>query len=181
MLTKPNKTRKLITAAVFAALILVTTLIKIPVPSMTEGYVNLGDCFVLLAGLLLGPLWGGLAAAVGSALSDLILGYPIYAPATFLIKWLMALTAFYLCRLLSKTKIPLTLNSVISAVAGEAVMIGGYFLYELPLYGAAAVASIFGNTVQAVFGAVAAVILYVIIRSNKQLRNLTGGFYDSKK
>jgi len=75
----------------------------------------------------------------------------------------------------------LALISTISAVAGEAVMIGGYFLYELPLYGAAAVASIFGNTVQAVFGAVAAVILYVIILSNKQLRNLTGGFYDSKK
>ena len=59
-----EKTRKLVYAALFAALTCVMTMIvKIPVPA-TGGYVNLGDCVVLLAGWVLGPMYGGAAAAV---------------------------------------------------------------------------------------------------------------------
>ena len=44
-----EKTRKLVYAALFAALTCVMTMIvKIPVPA-TGGYVNLGDCVVLLS------------------------------------------------------------------------------------------------------------------------------------
>ena len=47
-----EKTRKLVYAALFAALTCVMTMIvKIPVPA-TGGYVNLGDCVVLLAVVL---------------------------------------------------------------------------------------------------------------------------------
>ena len=54
-----RKTRKLVYAALFAALTCVMTMIvKIPVPA-TGGYVNLGDCVVLLAGWVLGPMYGG--------------------------------------------------------------------------------------------------------------------------
>ena len=81
-----EKTRKLVYAALFAALTCVMTMIvKIPVPA-TGGYVNLGDCVVLLAGWVLGPMYGGAAAGLGSMLADLVSGYPLYAPGTFVIK-----------------------------------------------------------------------------------------------
>ena len=45
--------------AMLAAMTCVATMvIKIPTP--TTGYVHPGDCFVLLAGLILGPAAGGL-------------------------------------------------------------------------------------------------------------------------
>lgn len=63
------------------------------IPSPMNGYVNLGDCFVLLSGWLLGPWYGGAAAGIGSMLTDLLSGYGYYAPGTFVIKGLDALVA----------------------------------------------------------------------------------------
>ena len=80
--------RTFVGAAMMTALCAVlTSVVKIPSPM--GGYFNLGDCGVLLSAWLLGPAWGAAAAGLGSALSDL-LGYPLYAPATLVIKALMA-------------------------------------------------------------------------------------------
>ena len=56
-----QKTLKLVLSALMAALVYVATSI-IQIPSPVNGYVNLGDCFVLLSGWLLGPWYGGAAA-----------------------------------------------------------------------------------------------------------------------
>ena len=88
-----KKILKLVIAAMFASLVCVATMvIKIPTP--TNGYVNLGDCIVLLSGWLLGPVYGIAAAAIGSMLADLFAGYPVYAAATFVIKGTVALIAW---------------------------------------------------------------------------------------
>ena len=52
------KIRKLVLAALFAALCTVMTLV-IQIPSPMQGYVNLGDCAVLLSAWVLGPVYGG--------------------------------------------------------------------------------------------------------------------------
>lgn len=76
---------KLALASVFIALTFVVTyLIKVPLPLL--GYVNVGDAVVALAALVGGPVIGALAGAVGSALADIVAGYVIYAPFTFIIK-----------------------------------------------------------------------------------------------
>ena len=49
-----KKIRKLVLAALLAALVCVATMV-VQIPSPMQGYVNLGDCFVLLSGWLLGP------------------------------------------------------------------------------------------------------------------------------
>ena len=90
---KRDKTKKLVFTALFAALICVAAMvIKIPTP--TSGYANLSDCMVLLSGWLLGPLYGFFAAAIGSAMADIFSGYALYAPASFVVKGLMALVAY---------------------------------------------------------------------------------------
>ena len=59
-----QKVRKLVLSALMAALVYVATSI-IQIPSPVNGYVNLGDCFVLLSGWLLGPWYGAAAAGIG--------------------------------------------------------------------------------------------------------------------
>ena len=49
-----KKIRTMVMAAVLAALACVATMV-VQIPSPMNGYVNLGDCFVLLSGWLLGP------------------------------------------------------------------------------------------------------------------------------
>ena len=92
-----NTTQRIVMAAMLVALTTVATMI-VKIPSPLKGYINIGDCVVLLAGWSLSPLYGFLAAGIGSALADLFSGYIVYAPATFLIKGLMALMAFYGCK-----------------------------------------------------------------------------------
>ncbi len=124
---KRNDIKKLVLTALFTALCFVgTTVIKIPSP--TGGYIHPGDGFVLLSGLVLDPGAGALAAGLGSALSDILSGYIIYAPATFVIKALCAVVcALAAKRLLSGKK---TASVIAGGVIGELVMVLGYFLFE---------------------------------------------------
>ena len=69
-----KKVQKLVVSALMAALTYVATMV-VRIPSPMNGYVNLGDCFVLLSGWLLGPWYGGAAAGIGSMLTDLLSGY----------------------------------------------------------------------------------------------------------
>ena len=57
--------KKLVTAALLAAMTCVATMI-IKIPTPTFGYIHPGDGFVLLCGVVLGPLPGALAAGIGS-------------------------------------------------------------------------------------------------------------------
>lgn len=156
---KSEKTRKIVLAAMFAAIVCVLTfLVKIPTP--TKGYVNLGDCAVNVAGWFLGPVYGGLAAGIGSAMTDLISGYMTYVPGTFIIKGIMAVESYFVFRLLSAKGNSFAAR-IISAAGAELIMVLGYFLYESILYSsfAAAVPGIPGNIVQGIMGVAGAVLI----------------------
>ena len=156
-----KKIRKLVISALMAALVCVATMV-IRIPTPTNGYVNLGDCFVLLSGWLLGPWWGGAAAGIGSMLTDLFAGYTSYVPGTFLIKGLDALVASLIFRAMART----SAAAVVSGVVGELIMVGGYFVYEaLPLqYGIGAAVGIPGNLVQALVGLVIGFVLLKVFQ-----------------
>ena len=153
-----NKTKKLVMAAMLASLCCVATMI-IKIPSPLKGYLNLGDCVVLLSGFMLFPFYGFLAAGIGSALADVFAGYVLYAPATFVIKGVMALTAYFGFKLLHK-KMGSTASRIISGIVAEILMVLGYFVFEVFIYGFAAYAvNIPANAVQGVAGIVLGVIL----------------------
>ncbi len=163
-----DRTRTLVLASLMAALTYITTtVVKIPTPTM--GYVHIGDSFVLLSGILLGPVTGGLSAGIGSMLSDLLGGYPLWAPGTFTVKLLTAMVAGQVYK-----KLHLSARTLISGIAGEAVMIVGYFLYNivmLTIFNAGSAAISFSaaalqsfteipfNVAQAVVGIAIAVVL----------------------
>ncbi|MBQ2582022.1 MAG: ECF transporter S component [Ruminococcus sp.] len=157
---KNDKIMLLVLAGLFAAIITVSTMmIRIPTP--TKGYINLGDCFVNIAGWLLGPLYGGAAAGIGSSLSDLFAGYNVYVVPTLIIKGLMAVAAFAVYTALRR-KAPGLVSRIVSAIAAEAVMIVGYAAFEAVLYGSVttALTGVAGNVVQGIGGVAFGVILY---------------------
>ena len=174
-----KRTMKLVMSALFAALNVVGTLIQIPIPT-GFGYAHLGDAFVILSGVILGPLYGGIAAGIGSGIADVISGYAIYVPATIVIKFLEALIAGVIFRRFSnmekKTKIDSQIIIAIGAFFGGIEMIVSYFLYEILLINLAASASdaksaivtaaagIPYNVVQALVAMVLAVVAYPIFK-----------------
>lgn len=161
-----TKTKKIVMAALMAALACVATMI-IKIPSPLKGYLNLGDCIVLTAGWLLSPTYGFLAAGLGSALADVFSGYVTYAPATFIIKGLMALIAFYGFKLLNK-KIGNLPSRIISGIVAEIVMILGYFVFEGFLYGfISSAVNIPANGVQGIAGLIIGVILIKVFEKSK--------------
>lgn len=138
-------------ALVFAA----TSFFKIPV-AVTQGYIHLGDGFILLGAALLG-MPAVAAAAVGSALADLLGGYTIYIVPTFLIKGAMAFVAV---QAFAKER-PFPVRAAWLVLA-EAVMVLGYFVMEWLVLGyglAAALGAVLPNIVQGASGVIVCAVL----------------------
>ena len=147
--------------SMFAAMVCACTFISVPLPI---GYFNLGDIVILVAAYIIG-FPAAIAAAVGAALADVLMGYTIYAPATAIIKGLCVVIA---CAILLITK-KLVSNRglfiaryVIAALAAETFMVLGYLFFEAVIlsYGTAALASIPGNCIQGLCGIVGSVTIY---------------------
>ena len=159
-------TQKIVMSSMLAALICVATMI-IKIPSPLKGYINLGDCVVLLSGWILSPLYGFLVAGIGSALADIFSGYLVYAPATFIIKGLMAFSAYHIFKLFSKKKTGM-FPRAISGLSAELIMIVGYYLFEGFLYGfIPSAVNIPANCIQGIFGLVLGVTLIKLFEKNK--------------
>lgn len=168
-----NNLKKLILAALFAALSCVATMsIRIPTPG-TGGYIHPGDAIVILSGVILGPVWGFFAGGIGSALSDLIGGYFVYVPITFMIKGLVALAAGLLYQKVGKTQKSRYAAVVLGGVADIILVAGGYFVCEYFIYGAGAAASIPANIIQGIGGLVISCILYPILISIPNVRQMS--------
>lgn len=181
---KKEQIIKLCVTGMFTALICVATMV-IQIPAPIVGFLNLGDCFVLVAAWILGPWYGFVAGGIGSALADLLTGFAQYIPATLIIKGLMAVAAALLVhaffkksdavrpkaqqdvaqqrRTGGKSRLP---GFVVSGLAAEMIMVWGYYLFEAVIlqYGwIPTLANIPSNCVQGVFGLVLGVVLIQVI------------------
>ena len=144
-----SKILRLVMAALFAAACCVATaFLKIPGPL---GYYHLGDGFCMLAGLLLGPVWGGLAAGIGSALADVITGCAIYAIPTLLIKAAVAAACWQLAK-----KLPVPAAAFCAGLPIPLL----YGLFEWAVYGAGFLAAVPGSVIQMVVGVIVAAVIY---------------------
>ena len=164
-----DKTVRLVTAALMCAIVVITTMfvpITIPVPLLKGAYLNAGDAAVFVTAFVLGGPLGACVAAVGSALADVFLGSFLYAPATFVIKGLMALAAGAMMK-----KHRFILPAIL--ISGL-IMPAGYFLYEWALLGDVRLALAGAPFNLAQFG-VCAAIGYFAIRAVALIRKKGGG------
>lgn len=168
-----SKLKKIVMAALFAAFACVATMsIRIPTPG-TGGYIHPGDAIVILSGVILGPVWGLLAAGIGSAMADLMGGYFIYVPITFAIKGAVAFAAGSIYRNMGKTSKSRYVAVALGGIADIILVAGGYFVCECPLYGAAAAAaSVPANIIQGIGGLVIGVTLYPILLAIPDIRRI---------
>lgn len=166
-------TQKIVLSSMFAALVCVATML-IKIPSPLKGYINLGDCIVLLSGWILPPGYGFFAAGIGSALADVFSGYLVYAPITFIIKGLMAIISYWGFTLFSK-KIKDFPARLLSGMLAEITMILGYFLFEGLLYGfLPSLVNILPNGVQGIAGLIIGIILIKIFEKQNLIKILKG-------
>jgi uncharacterized membrane protein len=159
-----NRNKKLLltiyTALAIALVALSTLSIRIPT---IKGYINFGDIMIFVTAATLGRKSGFIAGAVGSALADVIGGYIIYAPGTFIIKGLEGLICALLIRRNLKNK-PTVSSLIIASIISGIWMVLGYFLYESLTFGVTtAIPSIPGNLVQGGVSAFAAVPIIIAL------------------
>ncbi len=161
---------KMIYSALLAALVLVSTqFIRVPLPF---GYLNFGDCFVILSAFVIGGSYAIAASAVGAALADVLSGYVIYAPATLAIKALMVAVILLIQKLCKGTKHDI-IRTALCAVAAELIMVAGYFLYDTAIYGlGGAVASLGGNILQGVLAVIGGVTLVMAFGHGRIIKYL---------
>lgn len=148
--TKPTSRFIVVSAAMAAAVFVGTFLVRVPIPA-TNGYLNLGDPFIVMAGLLFGPGVGAVAGGVGSAAADVI-GFPVFAVPTLLIKGAAGMLVGFIGYRRGAAR------AVIAAMTGEALVVAGYFGVEALVFKSsmglpAALTELPFNVVQALFGA----------------------------
>lgn len=159
----PMTTRKLAISGVLAAFVLLMTIIiKIPIPA-TGGYVHPGDGVILFSALLLGP-YAAMIGGIGSALADLLGGYAVYALPTFLIKAMMGGLAGFLVRDGKTAR-----NMAVFALSAALMVLGYYVAEGLMFSYASAVASVIPNLLQGAAAVAIGVCLSFSIRSLKRV------------
>ena len=160
-------------AAIFAALVAVTTLLfVIPIPA-TSGYFNLGETFIYVAALLFGPLVGAIAG-MGASIADILVAAQ-FAPGTFTIKGIEGFLVGFLSKKINKKTKNMTLSATIAIIVGGFEMVLGYFLYETLVLSypvALAAVEVPFNIVQMLIGLIIAVpVMHAILRVFPQLKS----------
>ena len=172
--SKWTPARTAIVTALTVAACLGTLFIRIPIPA-TTGYFNVGDIFVILAGLWLGPIAGLIIGAVGPGAADAI-GYPQFILATVVTKGLEGFVVGLIGH-----RVRTDWLRVLAATIGGAVIIVGYFVFEAFVYPAlgksipffdvttfqAAVVEIGPNTLQALVAIIVGVGLFKAINAGR--------------
>lgn len=123
-----EKLRYMTTAGIMAALITLMTAYICHVPvGVNGGYVHFGDSLIYLAAALLPTPYALAAAAIGGGLADLLTA-PMWAPATIIIKMLIAFLFS------SRRKKIITPRNILACILAYFVTGIGYFLAEYILF-----------------------------------------------
>ena len=145
METNLKKTSVTVLTAMMMCIIMVAIFVlRIPIP-FTQGYVNLSDGMIFIAIGLLDKRHSIAAASLGSMMGDILGGFAMWAPWTFVIKGVMALVtvliidAFAHKHFTGKAKIAVR---ILAMSCGGLFMVFGYFIAEGMMYGSWAVAAL---------------------------------------
>ncbi|MGJ7044052.1 ECF transporter S component [Thermoanaerobacterium thermosulfurigenes] len=169
---KENSLKKLVYIALMTALIAVGTMvIQIPTP-YTKGYINIGDSFIFLSATILGPFAGFVSGGIGSALSDLLSGYALWAPWTLVIKGLEGLIVAVLLKKEDKSFIVQIAVFVLAA----SWMVLGYYIGGAFMYGSkAALADVPGNILQGIGSVIIGSVLVASLSRVKYFKDIKRG------
>ena len=117
-----DKLKRTVMTGLFSALIFVfTAYIHVPTGS---GYTHAGDGLIYLSASILPMPYAIASGIIGGALADGLSGYPIWIPATVIIK---ALTAMFFS---NKSDKIVTKRNLLAIIPSFIICVVGYSLYE---------------------------------------------------
>lgn len=159
-MTKSRKysTRAITIDAMFIALTFAFTFINIKLPiAASGGLVHLGNVPLFAGAVIFGRRTGALAGAIGMGLFDLVGGWTLWAPFTFVIVGIMGFVVGSIAH--GKN---LGVWTAAAFIIAGIIKVVGYYFAELALYGNwfAPLYSIPGNVIQIT---VAAIISFPLI------------------
>lgn len=164
-----KKTKTLVLSALFAALIMVfTVVIRIPI-GINNGYIHVGDSMIYIVSSILPLPYAAVSAAIGGFLADILAGAPAWAPWTAVIKALNVLPFGILyIRHENRSKI-VTMGSLIMSIVSGCITIIGYYIAEGIMYSfPGALLSIPFNALQA-FGST---VIFIVFGTTLDRMNL---------
>jgi len=147
--------------AVLAAVTTVLTwLPKVPILG-TKGYVHLGDVAVVFSALVFGPFTAMLSGGLGTAVADLLVGFPQWSWISLVTHGLQGLVV----GLVGRIRPGNVAFAIAAGAGGTAVMVAGYFLGGLVVESLGpTMASVPWNVVQAAAGVVMGIPLSLSVR-----------------
>lgn len=162
---KHNTYKLSITALSIALVLVATSFINIRLPIMGNGgLIHLGNVPLFLVSLLFGRKVGFLAGGIGMALFDLLGGWTLWAPFTFIIVGLMGYTVGIIGEKVKNSSLPIYTVAMLMAMI---IKIVGYYIAEVILYKNlyTPMGSVVGNFLQIVVAMV--VVLPIILPCKK--------------
>ncbi|WP_284035794.1 ECF transporter S component [Neobacillus sp. 114] len=150
--TESTKTKAIVISALFIALTFVATMfINLRLPIMGNGgLIHLGNVPLFIAALVYGKRTGAIAGAFGMGLFDIVSGWALWSPFTFVIVGTMG---FVVGLIAEKVPGKRVLVYSLAVVAALVIKVVGYYFTEVILY---------GNWIQP-FGSIPGNIMQVVI------------------
>lgn len=149
---KSYSVKKITTTALAISLVCVSTvIIHIPIPL---GYMHLGNICILLCSYLFPGEIGLLAGGVGSALADLLTGYPQWILPTLMIKGMMGFVGSKMIHCGKKQPNMQSSRTLSGVIASIVIMIAGYTIAGSIMYGSVTtgIAQIPGLAIEGILG-----------------------------
>lgn len=128
-----NHTKELVINALFIALTFVVTMfinIRLPIVG-NGGLIHLGNIPLFLAAFLFGKRTGAIAGGFGMGLFDLVSGWTLWAPFTFVIVGVMGLVSGLIAE---NSKLNKVATYTIAVIIACLIKIVGYYFAEVILY-----------------------------------------------
>ncbi|MCG8482525.1 MAG: ECF transporter S component [Clostridia bacterium] len=156
------KIKELTRYALFTAIIFICTYmvqITLPLPG-NGGLVHAGNIALFTIAVVFGKKYGAVSGAVGMTLFDLLSGWAIWAPGTFIIRFACG----YVIGAIANAKDYKGTNrnmNILAMLSGSAIIIFGYYFYQVLLYGnwVVAAGSMIGDVIQSAVGTVVSLAL----------------------
>lgn len=166
------KARKIAVMAVSIAIVTVlVAIVPVPLPA-TGGFTHPGAVAEIFVAMAFGPIVGMVAAGVGGAIADLVLGYGSWAPLTLIAHGCLGLLA----GLLGWKKG--SAGMLLGWVVGGLALVGVYFIGQATVYGfgvAGAAAELIPNLMQVSLGALGIALFLMVKKAYPQIVHLAEG------
>lgn len=161
------RTFDLILSSMLIALVFVATLllnIKLPIPA-NGGLVHLGTAMLFIVSILFGPKKGAIAGAVGMGLFDLVSGYAVWAPISFVARGIQGYLVGKIAWSNGRNGNSFRFN-LLATIASTPLMIACYYIWEAIIFKSWLIplASIPGDIVQTVIGLLVAIPVCVLLK-----------------